>query len=150
MRRSRGRSDDARADSEGGVRLPVTLRHPRRTLLVAAFFILILVGFGFSLEGKLTPSTLAIRGTTADQANDMLGEYFGESAPFVILLEGNPAAIDHQGPELIRSLRHDPKVTTLSPWDRGSVTQLRPSPRRALILLDFHVPADQAVDDKVP
>ncbi len=128
----------------------MTLRHPRRALLVAAVFIAVLVVFGFSLEDKLTPSTLAIRGTTADRANDMLGEYFGESAPFVVLLQGNPAAIDRQGPELIRALRRDPKVTTLSPWDRGTVAQLRPSPRRALVLLDFHVPADQAVDEKVP
>jgi RND superfamily putative drug exporter len=128
----------------------MTLRAPRRALLAAALVIAILVAFGFSLEGKLTPSTLAIRGTTADKANDMLGEYFGQSAPFVVLLQGNPAAIDRQGPELIRSLRRDPKVTTLSPWDRGSVDQLRPSPRRALILLDFHVPADVAVDEKVP
>jgi RND superfamily putative drug exporter len=128
----------------------VTLRHPRRALMVAALVIATLVAFGFSLEDKLTPSTLAIKGTTADQANDMLGEYFGESAPFVVLLEGNPAAIDRQGPELIRTLRRDPKVTTLSPWDRGSVEQLRPGPRRALILLDFHVGTDVAVDDKVP
>jgi RND superfamily putative drug exporter len=128
----------------------MTLRHPRRALLVAAIFIVVLVFFGFSLEGKLTPSTLAINGTTADRANGMLGEYFGESAPFVVLLQGDPAAIDRQGPELIRTLRRDPKVTTLSPWDRGAVTQLRPTPRRALILLDFHVAADVAVDDKVP
>jgi RND superfamily putative drug exporter len=128
----------------------MTLRHPRRALMVAALIIAALVAFGFSLEDKLTPSTLAIKGTTADHANDMLGEYFGESAPFVVLLQGDPEAIDRQGPELIRTLRRDPKVTTLSPWDRGTVEQLRPTPRRALILLDFHVAADVAVDDKVP
>ncbi len=128
----------------------MTLRHPRRALIAAALVIAVLVAFGTTLEGKLTPSTLTVPGTTADKANDMLGEYFGQSAPFVVLLQGNPAAIDRQGPELIRSLRRDPKVTTLSPWDRGSVAQLRPSPRRALILLDFHVPANVAVDDKVP
>jgi RND superfamily putative drug exporter len=128
----------------------MTLRHPRRALMVAALCIVVLVAFGFSLEEKLSPSTLAISGTTADRANDMLGEYFGESAPFVVLLQGDPAAIDRQGPALIRTLRRDPRVTTLSPWDRGSVEQLRPGPRRALILLDFHVGTDVAVDNKVP
>ena len=66
-------------------------------------------------------------------------EHFGDSDAFVILLRGPAAAIDRQGPELVRALRRDPKVTTLSPWDRGSVSKLRPDPRRALILADFHV-----------
>ena len=80
----------------------------------------------------------------------MLREHFGDTAPFAILLRGPAAAIDRQGPALIRTLRRDPKVTTLSPWDRGAVGRLRPSPRRALILADFHVGVDEAVNDTVP
>ena len=41
-------------------------------------------------------------------------------------------------------------MTTLSPWDRGAVARLRPSPRRALILADFHVGIDEAVNETVP
>ena len=41
-------------------------------------------------------------------------------------------------------------MTTLSPWDRGSVGRLRPSPRRALIIADFHVGRTEAVNDTVP
>ena len=67
----------------------------------------------------------------------------------MILLRGPAAALDRQGPELIRALRRDPKVTTLSPWDRGNVSQLRPDPRRALILADFHVDVKTAVNDTV-
>ena len=126
------------------------LRHPRRTLTVALLFIVVLVGYGFSLEEKLTPSSLDIRGTKVHDANGMLRKYFGDTAPFAILLQGKPAAIDRQGPALIRELRHDPKVTTLSPWDVGTVGQLRPSPNRALIVADFHDNLDQAVNDKVP
>jgi RND superfamily putative drug exporter len=126
------------------------LRHPRRTLTVALLFIVVLVTYGFSLEGRLTPSSLDIGGTKVHTANGMLRKYFGDTAPFAILLQGKPAAIDRQGPELIRELRRDPKVTTLSPWDVGTVGQLRPTPNRALIVADFHDNLDQAVNDKVP
>jgi RND superfamily putative drug exporter len=126
------------------------LRHPRRALAVAAVLVALLASFGFSLEDRLSPSTIDISGTPVHKANGMLSQYFGESAPFVVFLQGPPAAIDRQGPELIRVLREDPKVTTLSPWDRGEVGQLRPQPDRAFILVDFHVDSNSAVDDKVP
>jgi len=126
------------------------LRHPRRALVVAALLFAVLLAFSFSLEDRLKPATLDISGTKAERANEMLREHFGETAIFAILLQGPPEAIDRQGPELIRALRRDPKVTTLSPWDRGLVTRLRPSPRRALILADFHVSVDKAAKDKVP
>jgi RND superfamily putative drug exporter len=41
-------------------------------------------------------------------------------------------------------------VTTLSPWDGSALAELRPSPRRALILVDFHVSPSKAVSDAVP
>ena len=41
-------------------------------------------------------------------------------------------------------------MTTVSPWDKGSVGNLRPSPRKALILVDFHTSADEAVKTTVP
>jgi RND superfamily putative drug exporter len=126
------------------------LRHPKRTLLVGALIVAALSIFGFSLEEKLNPSTIEIQGTDTSHATAMLNEYFGDSAPFVIFLHGPSKAIDEQGPELIRVLRRDPKVTTLSPWDRGAVDRLRPSPNRAFILLDFHVGSNEAVHDKVP
>ncbi|MGE5280835.1 MAG: MMPL family transporter [Chloroflexota bacterium] len=149
MRRSRGQSADARAEP-GDKSPPLMLRHPRRTLALVAAFLAVLIAFSFSLEGRLEPSTLQISGTDAQRANSLLSENFGESAPFVILLRGNAAAIDRQGPKLIRALRRDPKVTTLSPWDRGLVERLRPTPRRALIIADFHVGIHEAVKDKVP
>ena len=126
------------------------LRHPRRLLAVLAVLLVGLGIFGIGLEGKLSPSTLTIPGTSSERANRLLREHFGETAPFVILLRGPAAAVDRQGPELIRVLRRDPAVTTLSPWDRGSVQRLRPDPRRALILVDFHVGIDEAVNDVVP
>ncbi len=120
-------------------------------MLVGALLIIVaLSAFGFSLNERLKPATLEIRGTPVHLANGMLRRYFGDSAIFAILLQGPAAELDRQGPALIRALREDPKVTTLSPWDRGLVNRLRPSPRKALIVTDFHVPSDIAVKDKVP
>jgi putative drug exporter of the RND superfamily len=133
-----------------GGRPPWTLRHPRVVVTVAVLVLLALGIIGSGVEKRLKPSTLNIPGTDTSLANQMLGEHFGDSAPFAILLRGPAAALDRQGPELIRALRRDPRVNTLSPWDRGSVGRLRPNPREALILADFHVDFTTAVNDTVP
>ena len=36
-------------------------------------------------------------------------------------------------------------MTTVSPWDKGKVGNLRPAPNKALILADFHVSVNDAV-----
>lgn len=150
VRRSRGKNGGARPEREDEKRPPLMLRHPKRALAAGALVVALLSIFGFSLEGRLNPTTIEIKGTDTNRATGMLNEYFGDSAPFVVFLQGPPHAIDEQGPELIRKLRQDPKVTTLSPWDRGATGRLRPSPGRAFIFLDFHVNNTAAVDDKVP
>ena len=95
---------------------------------MAALVLIVLGVIGTGVEGKLDPTTLNVPGTASSRANELLREHFGESAPFAILLEGPPAAIDRQGPRLVRALRRNPAVTTLSPWDQGSVERLRPEP----------------------
>jgi RND superfamily putative drug exporter len=110
----------------------------------------VLAVLGLGLDGRLSPSSLSIPGTEASRANAMLEAHFGPSAPFPILLQGPAAAIDRQGPRLVRALRAEPGVTTLSPWDRGDVGRLRPGPRRALIVTDFHTGIDTAVRRSVP
>ncbi len=136
---------------QDGRRPPLLLRHPRRVLAAVALPIVLLSLLGLGLDGRLSPSTLDIPGTSASKAEAMLREHFGPSSPFPILLQGPAAAIDRQGPALVRALRRsDPRVTTLSPWDRGSVEQLRPTPRQALIIADFHVEVGEAVKHTVP
>jgi RND superfamily putative drug exporter len=135
---------------QDGHRPSALLRHPRRVLAAVALPIVLLSLLGLGLDGRLSPSTLDIPGTSSSRAEAMLREHFGPSAPFPILLQGPPEAIDRQGPALVRALRRDPRVTTLSPWDRGSVSELRPSPRRALIIADFHTEIGEAVKDTVP
>jgi RND superfamily putative drug exporter len=126
------------------------VRRPWRTLAALAVPIAVLAVLGFGLDPRLSPSSLNIPGTGASKAEAMLEAHFGPSAPFPILLQGPPAAIERQGPELVRALRRVPGVTTLSPWDRGSVARLRPGPRRALIIADFHTTNDVAVKQSVP
>jgi putative drug exporter of the RND superfamily len=134
-----------------GDRPPALLRRPRRVLAAVALPIVLLSLLGLGLDSRLSPSTLDIPGTSASKAEAMLREHFGPSSPFPILLRGPAAAIDRQGPALVRALRRsDPRVTTLSPWDRGSVEQLRPTPRRALIIADFHTEVGEAVRHTVP
>ncbi|HEX3174263.1 MAG TPA: MMPL family transporter [Solirubrobacterales bacterium] len=138
--------EGARRDAVRGSSL---LRHPRR-VLAAALAVLVGLGvLGAGVEGQLSPTSLNIPGTASSQANALLREHFGESTPFVILLHGPEKALDRQGPELIRALRRDPAVTTLSPWDRGSVQPLRPDRRTAILIADFHVDIDHAVDETV-
>ncbi len=147
-RRSRGRGGAPR--TEGGARHPLLLRHPRRVLAVAFVVLAVLGVIGLGVNSRLQPTSLDVPGTPSAKANAMLTNSFGNSAPFAILLRGPAAALNEQGPALIRDLRRDPKVTTLSPWDRGSVARLRPRPGKALILVDFHVDIDQAVNETVP
>ena len=127
------------------------MRHPRRVLAALAVPIALLGLLGLSLDGRLSPSSLDIPGTGASRGEAMLREHFGPSAPFPILLRGPAAALDRQGPALVRALRRsDPRVTTLSPWDRGAVSRLRPGPRRALIIADFHTEIGESVRRTVP
>ena len=130
--------------------MPLSLRRPRAVLAVAVVAILALAAIGQGVEDELRPTSLSVPGTDSGNAGALVHRYFGDTAPFAILLQGPPRALDRQGPALIRELRTNPQVTTLSPWDKGSLDSLRPGPRKALILVDFHVSADEAVKTTVP
>jgi putative drug exporter of the RND superfamily len=130
--------------------MPLALRKPRALLAVALAAIAVLAVIGQGVQDELRPTSLSVPGTESGRAGELVHRYFGDTAPFAILLQGPPAELDRQGPALIRKLRSDPAVSTVSPWDKGSVDNLRPSPRKALILVDFHVSAEEAVKDVVP
>jgi putative drug exporter of the RND superfamily len=117
---------------------------------VAAVVLFGLGAIGLGVEEKLNPTTLDIPGTDSSRSTELLRGHFGESMPFAILLRGPAEAIDEQGPDLIRALRRDPKVTTLSPWDRGQVDELRPAPNKVLVIADFHVGVKEGVHETVP
>ncbi|HVA91352.1 MAG TPA: hypothetical protein VNL71_16075, partial [Chloroflexota bacterium] len=102
------------------------------------------------MEQRLNPTSLSIPGTESARGGELFTRYFGNSTPFVILLQGPGSAIDRQGPGLVKALREMPGVATLSPWDKGSVARLRPSPRKAMILVDFHLGLAEAMRETVP
>jgi putative drug exporter of the RND superfamily len=105
---------------------------------------------GLGVEDRLQPTSLIVPGTESARGQALAEEHFGDSSPFAVLLRGPAAAIERQGPALVRTLRRDPAVAVVSPWDRGSVGFLRPGPRRAIVLLDYHLPLDEAMRETVP
>jgi RND superfamily putative drug exporter len=129
--------------------LPFSLRYPWVVLAVAAVVIATLAIVGLHVESSLKPTSLDVSGTESSAAQSQLHRYFGDSAPFAILLRGPASAIEEQGPKLVHALRSDAKVTTISPWDKGNVGRLRPAPDRALVLVDFHDNIEQAVNHTV-
>ncbi|MFL5873282.1 MAG: MMPL family transporter [Solirubrobacterales bacterium] len=105
---------------------------------------------GLGVGEKLAPLSLQVPGTSASNGETLAQSHFGESSPFVVLLQGPAPAVDRQGPGLVEALRRDPRATIVSPWDRGSLSALRPGPRRALVLVDFRVPLATAMREVVP
>ncbi len=143
-------SEKGKGTKTGAAKLPFSLRRPR---LVLAFSLLLICTFGvlgLHVEDSLKPTSLDVSGTESSRAGDELHRYFGDSAPFAVLLQGPADELERQGPALVHALRADSKVTTISPWDKGSVARLRPGPNKALVLVDFHVGIDDAVKHTVP
>ncbi len=119
-------------------------------LLVVVVSCLALGLVGLAIEDRLQPTSLIVPGTSSARGQALAEEHFGPSSPFAVLLRGPAAAIERQGPPLVRTLRRDPAVTVVSPWDRGAVGYLRPGPGKAVILLDYHLPLDVAMRQTVP
>ena len=120
----------------------------RRPLVGLGLVVLACLGLGIvglGVDRKLEPVSLRVPGTSTAEAEELAREGFGESSPFVVLLHGPGPALDRQGPALVRALRRQPEASVVSPWDRGSLAALRPGPRRALVLVDFHVPLAEAM-----
>jgi RND superfamily putative drug exporter len=105
---------------------------------------------GINVQDELDPLSLRISDTGSARGEDLLKAHFGDSTPFAVLLTGPPAQIEEQGPSLVRALRHSPGASVISPWDRGTVDALRPGPRKALIIVDYHHPLATAMRETVP
>jgi RND superfamily putative drug exporter len=131
--------------------MPVGARRPRLTIAVAVLVLACLAAIGSGVDGRLQATSLNVPGTESSRGAEMLREHFGQSAPFAILLQGPPRALDRQGRRLTLLLRRDRRATVISPWDhaRGAET-LRPDPRTAVELVDFHVSVETAMDVTAP
>jgi RND superfamily putative drug exporter len=129
------------------------------TLAITLILALALGAVGLDVEDQVRPTSLAIAGTDSDRGEALARERFGDSSPFALLLRGPAGAVERQGRELARVLRRDPTVTVISPWDPARPARKLPAPApgvppgasaRALLLLDFHVPLDEAMRETVP
>jgi RND superfamily putative drug exporter len=105
---------------------------------------------GLGVEAKLEPLSLEVPGTPVAEGEDLAKSHFGESSQFIVLLRGPAAALDRQGPRLVRTLRQQSEATVISAWDRGSFASFRPSARKAVVIVDFHVSLGRAMRDTVP
>jgi putative drug exporter of the RND superfamily len=133
------------------VSAPRSSRRRAWAIVLAALLGVCALGYlGRDVEHSLRPTSLEVPGTRSAAADRALHRYFGDSAPFVVLLRGPSKALESQGRELVGSLRAFPRATVVSPWDHGAPARLRPGPDRALILVDFHVDAVAAVQGMVP
>jgi putative drug exporter of the RND superfamily len=128
----------------------VTLRRPRLGLALVLASCAALGIAGLGVEEELQPLSLKVPGTAAAEGEDLARSHFGDSSPFAILLQGPAGEVERQGIGLVAALRREPEVTVLSPWDRGAVSALRPGPRRALVVADFHVPLEEAMRETAP
>lgn len=134
---------------QGGVRF--TRHHrPLTGLCIVLVACAVLGWIGLGVEDRLDPFSLSVPGTSAYDGDVLASSHFGDSSPFVVLLQGPPDALDRQGVNLVRALRRDPGATVISPWDRGPAEGLRQTERKALVLVDFQVPLDDAMRDTVP
>jgi RND superfamily putative drug exporter len=111
---------------------------------------LVLGAIGLDVEERLSPLSLNVPGTSASRSESLQQSHFGKSSPVVVLLQGPGGAIERQGPRLVAVLRKNRAATVISPWDRGSLPALRPHRRKALVLVDFHVPLTEAMRHSVP
>jgi putative drug exporter of the RND superfamily len=105
---------------------------------------------GLGVEGRLDPLSLSVSGTAAAEAEGLSSEHFGDSSPFVVLLQGPAKAVDRQGVRLVRALRREDDAAVISPWDRGSLAALRPAPRKAIVLVDYRASLADAMRHVVP
>lgn len=125
-------------------------RRPLAALAAVLACCAVLGVVGIGVEDQLDPLSLSVSGTAAAEAEALSESHFGESSPSVVVLQGPAGAVDRQGVGLVRALRNEPGATVISPWDRGSLSALRPGPRKAIVLVDFRVPLAQAIRRTVP
>jgi RND superfamily putative drug exporter len=134
-------------------------RRAGATLGATLVAVAVLGVIGLGVEDRLRPTSLEIGGTSSARGEDLTREQFGDSSPFAVMLRGPAGTVERQGRGLAAALRRDPSVTVISPWDPAPAARKLPAPpagappaarSRALLLLDFHVPLEEAIDEKVP
>ena len=127
----------------------LAIRRPRAALIASIVAALVLIGLGFGLDDRLSPTMTSKPGTESTRAAEIAEAEFGPSTLVPILLTGPPAQLDRQGPALVRALARRPDTRVLSAWDAGETgRELRPSLRSAMVLASV-MHSEQAMLDGV-
>ena len=80
----------------------LSVRHSPPALAVAIALAAVLALIGLGVNESLSPSITTVAGTQSARAEQLAEEQFGPSVLVPVLLEGPAAALDRQGPALVR------------------------------------------------
>ena len=125
------------------------LRRPRTTIVVWGLAIVILSVLGLGVQQRLTTATIEAPGSESARTAQLDRRGFGPNESVPVLLKGSAASLERQGPELARKLRE--RWSVVSPWDGGgdSVSRLRPTPRKALLLVNVTALRTDELDEAI-
>ncbi len=97
---------------------------------------IVLGAIGLGVSHSLSPTIVVVPGTESSRAQTLTNARFGSTQLVPILLRGPSAALDREGPRLVRDLVKRPHTRALSAWDAGVASQgLRPSATAAMIVV---------------
>ncbi len=121
-------------------------------MLAASLVVAIALGaIGLGVSHSLSPTIVVVPGTESSRAQSLASAQFGPTQLVPILLRGPAAALDTQGPRLVRDLVKRPHTRALSAWDAGIASQgLRPSATAGMIVVSVDRPEKDVVNTDQP
>lgn len=102
---------------------------------------------------QLHETDLQIPGTTSTRAAELTRERFGGTIAMAVLLKVPPAraaALEREGPRIVRALARIDGVQVLSPWAAGGARVLREPKGQALLTLQVRKEFQQISDETTP
>lgn len=110
-------------------------RHPVAVLLVWAVVFVLALLTASTARDQIAETDLQIPGTDSARAAQLTRQEFGSSLAMAILLTGQPAAVEREGPPIVRELQRIEGVEVFSPWAQGGRRVLREEPGQALLTI---------------
>src|SRR6478672_5196209 len=123
---------------------------PKRVLAAWAVVAGLLALLGANVESRLHRQDLIVPGTRSAQAAELAQKHFGDGQNLVVVLEGPRSQLAEQTRTLATRLDRLPHVDTVGPWAPGAGKELRPNPRRTVVLVRLDQPFEQASQQGVP
>ena len=126
----------------------LSIRHPKSALAFWGVLAAILVAIGLGVTDRLSPTMTFVPGTESTRAEELAESEFGPSTLVPILLTGPRAALDKQGPLLVKELTSRDDTRVLSAWDAGEAgAAMRPSKTEAMVLASVARTEDEMLDE---